>query len=93
MGLGATDVGSEDGAPVDVGADEDAGDDAGDDVDAVLVEDAWDWEAVAGEAGVAWEGGEVEVDPDPEPPGSSAPPQAASAVIAAIANAMRGKRV
>ena len=78
---------------MDVGADEDAGEDAGEDVDAVLVEDAWDWEAVAGEAGVAWEGGEVEVDPDPEPPGSSDPPQAARAVIARNANAMRKKRV
>ena len=54
------------------------------------MEDAWDPETVVGEAGVTWEGGEV----DPEPPESSdPPPQAAKTVIAKIANAMRKKPV
>ena len=56
------------------------------------MEDAWDPETVVGEAGVTWEGGEVEV--VPEPPGSSdPPPQAASAVIAKMVMAMTKTRV
>ena len=56
------------------------------------MEDAWDPEAVEGWAGVAWEDGEVEV--DPEPPGSSDhPPQATRAVINRNANETRKTRV
>ena len=83
-------AGPDEDAPVgvDPGADVDAPVEAG----AVLVEDAGVSDASVGDTGVTWEGGEVEV--DPEPSGSSdPPPQAARAVIAKMTNAMRKKRV
>ena len=75
-------------APVDVGADVDAVDD----VDAALVGDAWVDDTSIVDAGAAWEGVDVEVDPGP-PESSDPPPQAARTVIAKIANAMRKKPV